>query len=218
MDINVNGIRLHYEIKGHGDPLLLIHGNQEDHHIFDALSEKLKDHFELHLIDTRNHGNSELTPDFSLETMAKDLIEYMKVKNLDSVYFYGFSDGGILGLLIALYDPDRIRKLFISGTNINPSGIKKSFQKRIVRAYEKRKSPYVKMMIDQPNIPKTDLKRIQIPIRMTLGENDVILRKHAHMMQKALPFATLKIFPNKDHGNYIVGETDLLDDFLTFFK
>lgn len=42
MKILVNGIELFYEISGQGRPLILVHGNGEDHHIFDALVAKLK--------------------------------------------------------------------------------------------------------------------------------------------------------------------------------
>ena len=56
MKILVNGIELFYEISGQGRPLILVHGNGEDHHIFDALVAKLKNHYTCYCIDSRGHG------------------------------------------------------------------------------------------------------------------------------------------------------------------
>jgi pimeloyl-ACP methyl ester carboxylesterase len=59
MKIIINGIQLNYEVVGHGKPLILLHGNQENHHIFDGIKDKLAEKYELHLIDSRNHGDSD---------------------------------------------------------------------------------------------------------------------------------------------------------------
>ena len=55
---HVNGIDLFYEVKGTGDPLLMVHGNSEDHTIFDEAAEVLKDRFTVYLVDSRDHGQS----------------------------------------------------------------------------------------------------------------------------------------------------------------
>ena len=58
MYIDVNNTRLYYEIIGKGDPLILLHGNGEDHHIFDSAVTILKDYFTCYCIDSRGHGQS----------------------------------------------------------------------------------------------------------------------------------------------------------------
>ena len=45
MYIGVNGIQLYYEKTGHGRPLIMVHGNSEDHTIFKEAVEVLKEHF-----------------------------------------------------------------------------------------------------------------------------------------------------------------------------
>ena len=50
MFINVNNIRLYYEKKGEGNPLILLHGNEENHFIFDEAVEKLKKYYTVYTI------------------------------------------------------------------------------------------------------------------------------------------------------------------------
>ena len=45
MNINVNNININYETYGQGNPIILLHGNQESHEIFDKLIDKLKDDY-----------------------------------------------------------------------------------------------------------------------------------------------------------------------------
>ena len=50
MFIHVNGVRLFYEEQGTGKPLILLHGNEEDHRIFDEAIELLKKHYTVYII------------------------------------------------------------------------------------------------------------------------------------------------------------------------
>lgn len=58
MKIVVNGSELFYEVTGQGRTMILVHGNGEDHHIFDQLVEVLKEYYTCYCIDSRGHGES----------------------------------------------------------------------------------------------------------------------------------------------------------------
>ena len=88
MVINVNGTSLFYETSGNGAPLLLLHGNGEDHHIFDALADKLAADFTVYSIDSRNHGQSEKTDDYAYETMAMDVYAFIDALQLGPSQYY----------------------------------------------------------------------------------------------------------------------------------
>ncbi|MBO4358341.1 MAG: alpha/beta hydrolase, partial [Erysipelotrichaceae bacterium] len=125
MFAEVNGVQLFYEVKGSGRPLLMVHGNSEDHTIFEEAGEVLKDHFTVYLIDSRDHGQSTKVDELHYEQMADDYVAFMDELDLKDVVFYGFSDGGIIGLLAAM-KTKRITRLITSGANVTPEGVKNS--------------------------------------------------------------------------------------------
>jgi len=217
MKISVNGIQLNYEVVGHGKPLILLHGNQENYHIFDGIKDKLAEKYELHLIDSRNHGDSDLTDDYSFLSMAHDIKSYIEKMKISPVYFYGFSDGGIIGLMLASMYPHMISKLMVSGVNVNPSGLYKNLMKKIISSYQKSKSPYLKMMIDEPNIKDKDLKSIEIPVLLTLGEYDLITRSHTKHILSNLKNGKLHIYQGLDHGSHLNSKQQFIDDLINFF-
>ncbi|MBN2268066.1 MAG: alpha/beta hydrolase [Acholeplasmataceae bacterium] len=217
MKINVNRITLNHEIIGHGKPLILLHGNQENYHIFDMIKDELSKKYEVHLIDSRNHGDSEKTEDFTFKTMTEDIASYIEKLNLGSVYFYGYSDGGIIGFMLSYMYPQMVKKLMVSGVNVHPSGLKKNLMKEIIETYEKNKSPYLKMMMDQPNIQDKDLNKIQIPVLLTLGEYDLITRSHTKSIISNLKYGALKIYPGLDHGSHLNNHRTFINDLLNFF-
>ena len=111
MNINVNNVNLYYEVYGEGTPIILVHGNSETHQIFDALINKLKDNYKVYAVDSRCHGKSEDTKEISYDLMAEDMIEFIRKLKINKPIFYGFSDGGIVGLLIAIKEPKLLSKL-----------------------------------------------------------------------------------------------------------
>ena len=48
-NININNLNLYYEVVGEGKPLVMVHGNGEDHKIFDKAVSLLKDRFTCYL-------------------------------------------------------------------------------------------------------------------------------------------------------------------------
>ena len=55
-------IKLYYEKKGEGAPLIMLHGNGESHEIFDEATEVLKRKFTVYAIDSRGHGKRSKHP------------------------------------------------------------------------------------------------------------------------------------------------------------
>ena len=102
MVIGVNGIQLYYTKTGQGRPLIMVHGNGEDHTIFDEAVGVLKEHFTCYCIDSRGHGQSSPCKELHYKDMAEDMIAFLTELDLIDAAFYGFSDGGIVALLAAM--------------------------------------------------------------------------------------------------------------------
>lgn len=204
MEIQVNNVKLYYEEYGSGQPIILLHGNQETHEIFDKLINKLKDNYKVYAIDSRCHGKSENPKEISYNLMCDDIIDFIKKLNIEKPILYGFSDGGIIGLLIAIKETNLLSNLIISGANIT-SDVFTFFDSLITKIfYFFTRSKYIKMMLDEPNIPLEDLHKITIPVHVLAGEKDVIKYEHTKLIADNISNSTIEIIKGEKHGSYII--------------
>jgi beta-lactamase class A len=119
--ITLNGAKHYYEVYGEGTPLLLIHGNSTPTRGWAPQIEFFKKKYKVYSIDCRGRGKSELGDD-SLTYMqqTKDMAEFMDKLQLDSVNVVGKSDGGIIGILLGINFPKRIKRIVAFGANMQP--------------------------------------------------------------------------------------------------
>ena len=217
MKITVNGMELFYEVTGQGRTLILVHGNGEDHHIFDQLVNVLKKYFTCYCIDSRGHGKSSKTSIYSYQMMAEDIMAFIKKLELTDVVYYGFSDGGIIGLLVASQS-NLISDLIISGANIEPKGLKNHIYYLMKAAYIIKRDPKIKLMLEQPHINHYTLQKIKAKTLVLAGSKDMIKESHTIEIAHNISNSKLLILPKEDHGSYIINSTKLAPIILSFIK
>ena len=210
MWINVNGIKMYYEVHGSGRPLIMVHGNSEDHNIFYDSRVLLSKHFTVYTVDSRGHGHSTRVEELHYDDMADDMIAFMDQLDLRDVIFYGFSDGGIIGLLAAMKS-DRISMLITSGANLTPAGVMAPFRIIAKAAYAVTKDPKMKLMLDEPDISTDELAQIKVPTVVMAGEKDLVLERETAKIAMSIPGAKLRIIPGEGHGSYIVHKSRIAD-------
>ena len=203
MDAFVNGIRLFYERTGEGRPLVLLHGNGEDHTIFDEAVEVLSNRFTCYAIDSRGHGQSDEVDELHYADMASDLLAFLEELDLRDVVLCGYSDGGIVALLAA-GQTERIGDLIVCGANTHPKGLKRAAYLDILREHRQMPSIYTAVMLREPHIPASDLRAIHAHTLVVAGSRDIIRESDTRYIAGAIPGAELLILPGEDHGSYIV--------------
>ncbi len=217
MYIKVNGTELYYEVSGRGRPLILVHGNGESHEIFDEAVQVLSQHFTCYAVDSRGHGHSEAVERYHYQDMAFDMCELMERLSLTDVVFYGFSDGGIIGLLAAMMSK-RIGTLIISGANLYPHGMTDETYREIELDYERTGNPKALMMLEEPDISTADLRRVTVPTLVLAGSDDLIKEEHTRQIAAALPNSTLKILPEEGHETYIIHSQRIAEEILCYLE
>jgi len=217
MLINVNGIELCYEVMGQGEPLIMLHGNGETHDIFKEAADVLKEYFTVYLIDTRGHGGSTKLGEYHYQDMADDIKAFVTQLGLKNAVLYGFSDGGIIGLLLACRT-ELFRKYIVSGANSVPNAINKPLKLYEKISYFFRRDPLLKLMIDEPNIPEKDLRNIKAEVVLLAGSRDVILESHTRYLHSVIPGSKLEILPGRTHGSYIVHSTEIAGLIMKYAK
>jgi len=210
MKIAVNGVELNYEVIGSGEPLIMVHGNCLSHTIFNEAAEVLKDHYTCYLVDTRSHGKSTKVKPLHYHDMAMDYVEFIKTLDLKNVTFFGFSDGGILGLLIAM-ETDLIETLIISGANTNPSTVIGNSAKVNRIIYKLTRSDKFRLMLTEPDIHAEDLQKIRTKTFVLAGEKDAISREDTDFIAANIPNSSEMILEGESHTSHIVHSTKIAD-------
>lgn len=214
MIAEVNGIQLYYEKCGEGRPLVMVHGNGEDHTIFD---EALRGSFCCYALDSRCHGRSSDTPELHYRDMAADAVAFIEALELNDVIFYGFSDGGIIGLMAAARCA-RITTLIVSGANTSPKAVKWWLRPLIGLGHFFAKDKKLKLMLDEPDISDEELGRIRAATLVLAGSGDLIPEKETRHIAAAIPGAELTILKGENHGSYIVHSTKIAEQIKAFAR
>jgi pimeloyl-ACP methyl ester carboxylesterase len=217
MKIAVNNIELFYNKSGSGEPLILLHGNGEDHHIFDVLVKKFEHNFTVYSIDSRNHGESSSSDDFSYESMAQDIFCFISKLQLKNVRLAGFSDGAIIGLILAMKHPECVGKIALLGVNLKPEDFTEESYAFVKETYEMTKDPLFKLMLEQPSIELDEVKAVFIPTLIIAGEQDIFKPETFVKLAQTMPDAKLIIMKDHEHDSYIVNSDILYPDLLEFF-
>lgn len=215
---NIGEISLFYEKSGTGPAMLLLHGNGEDHTIFNALVKKLTPFFTVYAIDSRGHGKSSPTNTFSYETMAEDISIFIEMLSIDSVNLIGFSDGAIIGLLLALKYPNLLKKIALLGVNLSPKDFKSESLTYLQAEYDTTKAPLLKLMLEEPNISLKQASTIKIPTLLIAADNDIFKPETFTNLAQTMPNAKLIILENQEHDTYIKNVTALTPSLLSFFQ
>ena len=204
MYITVNGVKLWYEKSGSGRPLIMVHCNSMDHKIFRKAVKVLSGRFTVYCPDSRDHGKSEKVKTLHYEDMAEDMAEFIKALGLEKPVFYGFSDGGIIGLILAYRYPNMLSALIVSGASLNPDSTKDLPMKFFKLWSHVDRSDKMQIMMREPDITDEILSGIRVPTFVTAGERDVIKLSHTQHIAQTIPGASLMIFPKTGHTGYIM--------------
>jgi len=204
MFIKVNGIELYYEKTGQGAPVILLHGNGEDNKIFDVLVEELAQKYTVYAIDSRDHGKSGKVETLDYETMMEDIAELIRELDIRKPMLYGFSDGGIIGLLMAIRHPSLLSKLIVSGANTHPSGSKKIYTVIGHIIYFFSRDRKYKLMLTQPDITEAELNTITVPTLVLAGSRDYVSESHTRAIAENIPDSELRILKGENHASYVV--------------
>jgi pimeloyl-ACP methyl ester carboxylesterase len=215
---NIRGFKMYAEVYGQGQPLLIIHGNGGSIADFVYQIPYFMRTYKVIIADSRAQGKSADAGDsLSYEMMADDYNALLTAMQIDSANIIGWSDGGIEGLLLAIRHPQKVRKLAVTGANLWPdtTAVHPEVLNMVKPAYQQLKKPnlsptektrwkLVRLLLDEPHIALTDLRKIQCPSLIIGGDHDVIKEEHTLLIYKNIAQAYLWIIPNSGHSTPVV--------------
>lgn len=207
---NHDGVKVYYEIYGEGKPLVLLHGNGGSIKSRTPLLPTLSSHYKVIAFDSRCHGKTDCPSGrLTYEQMASDVNAVLNHLKIDSAYFWGHSDGAIVGLLVSIHYPKKIKKLLASGPNLRPDTT--AIDPALVPLLDKMwpmvkndstRSKQFKLLVDQPNIKHAQLNNIKADVLIMGGDRDAIRNQHFLEIFDNIPGSTLCILPATSHFVY----------------
>ena len=224
--IELPGVKTWYEVEGQGEPILLLHGGFVTNETWGAQRADFAANHRVFLPERRAHGH---TPDvegpLSYRDMAQDTIDFLTSVVGGPAHLVGFSDGGIVALLVAIARPDLVRKIVVTGANFKPApeigpaegldGLTADAPEMAMFRAMYEASPdgpehwpiVVGKMVDmiraEPDIPMEDLGRIGAPTLVLVGDDDFISLEHTLELYRAIPNSELAVVPGTSHVHFM---------------
>ena len=220
--VQVNGAVIHYALYGSGNQkaVLLLHGGLGAAEDFGGQVDALAERYKVVAIDSRGHGRS--TDDdqpYGYHLMASDVMGVMDSLGIDKAAVVGWSDGGNIGLDMAIHNPDRLTRVFALGANYRTDALRPSASSdALVGAYVghaaaqyARISPtpdawksfagkVFAMWSEQPAYTDEQLEGIAVPFVIAAGVyEEAIDEAHTKRMAELIPDAQLLLLGNASH-------------------
>ena len=221
----IHGHRIYYASSGNGPTMLLLHGGGDSgEHSFERQLDVFSAHHRIVAPDQVGQGRTPDVPGpLSYTAMMEDtaaLLAKLKLKHVDVV---GFSDGGILALMLSIRHPELVRRVVVSGVNIAPDGLNPEDLDDL-RANQIPKPKTIdeklaKLWLTSPTDAELNLKllsQITQPTLVISGDRDAITLEHTLTIFHALPNAELCVLPGTDHATFS-GRSDWLNPIINAF-
>lgn len=222
---------MYYEDEGQGPPILLLNGAfgtiDAERGNWRRLVPTLAPRYRAIQIEARGHGRTNNPLNYlTYALLADDLIAFIEQRELGPVHIVGMSDGGIIGIAIALARPDLVRSLVGLGVNymvddnireearlLDPDRLARD-RPEVVALIGPRHDAvhgegYWRILARQllenalanPSWTPEDLERIAAPTLMIAGEDDPFAN-HDQMltMKRRIPDVEILILNNAAHA------------------
>jgi len=224
--VDVDGVHTYYEASGDGEPVVLLHGGFGGTHLFGALVPAFAEHYRVFVVEQRGRGRTaDVDGPISYQVLADDMVGFIEQVIEEPTRLVGFSDGGVVGLLVAIQRPGLLKRLVTVGANFHREGLigaelwtsaspdDEDWTGPRQRYAEVSPDgpdhfPVVfgklqRMWREEPTLGEEDVAAIPIPVLVVAGDDDVIRHQHTVALYEALPHGQLAIIPGASHAVFM---------------
>ena len=237
--IDIDGLKTFVETRGSGEQtIVLLHGglgNSDD--LLDSIGRGLEGRFRLIAFDRPGHGyTADTGGPFHYDDMATHAIKLLERLDFSPrAHLVGWSDGGIVAMLVALRQPDLVDRLVLIGVNFHVDAVQlpestDDAAPPVLRERYAQRSPdgadhfdvvvqkFLAMATTEPTLTVDDLARLGTPTLVLVGDDDAVDLGHTMSLYDALPAGRLCVVPGASHL-VVIEQAPLvariIEDFLT---
>ncbi|USJ26341.1 alpha/beta fold hydrolase [Ensifer adhaerens] len=199
--VEVNGMKMYYEVSGEGEPLVVLHGAYMNIPSMGAIIPKLAETHKVYAIEFQGHGRTtDIDRPITYPNLADDVAAFMDAVKLEKADVFGYSMGAAAGLQLAIRHPDKVNKLAAASVGYDSEGWQPEFKAFIPQmtvemfvgmpfAEDYRKlaanpdgfPDLVKKLIQlekEPMAWEPDVKALKTPVLVIAGDADVATLEH----------------------------------------
>ena len=217
--VNLRGHQIYnYEWDAEGEAVLLLHGGLSKTSSWDYLMvPPLEDGFHCFAYDRTGHGfTGDQNGSLHFKFQAQEAIAYLEDVVKEPAHLIGYSDGGIIALMIASARPELVKSIVAIGANYHYSAPLSDFAEAFVSPEDQAEynlispdAPHTllekilrmnEIWKTEPDISLSEIASIQCPVLVMAGDDDVIKHEHTISLYEALPLGQLAILPGTSHG------------------
>jgi len=207
-----------YEWENNGEAVVLLHGGlSQTSHWDSQVLPAIEDEFHPFAYDRTAHGfSADREGSLHFDFQSSEAIAYLENIVREPAHLIGYSDGGIIALMVAIQRPELVKSIITLGANFHHTGTLPlpDFDGQISpedqEEYE-RTSPdaphtlvekinrMMKIWRSEPNLASSDLAKIQCPVLVMAGDDDVIAHSHTIELFESIPLGQLAIIPGTSH-------------------
>ena len=217
--VNLRGHQIYtYEWERDGEAVVLLHGGLSKTSSWDYLMvPPLEDEFHVFAYDRTAHGFTGDQPgSLHFAFQAQEAIAYLEDVVKEPAHLIGYSDGGIIALMVAIARPELVKSIVAIGANYHYSAPLSEFAEAFVSEDDQAEynlispdAPHTllekiirmnQIWKTEPDISLKEIASIQCPVLVMAGDDDVIKHEHTISLYENLPLGQLAIIPGTSHG------------------
>ena len=199
--VDVNGMRMYYEVSGSGAPLIVLHGAYMNIPTMGAIVPRLAKTHKVYALELQGHGRTtDIDRPITYPNLADDVAAFMDALRIEKADVFGFSMGSIAGLQLAIRHPAKVNKLVAASVAYDLSGWQPEFTAAIPQMTVEQISQmpfakdYPKLAADpkgfpelarklialekEPMVWESEVQALKVPVLVIAGDADVATLEH----------------------------------------
>lgn len=214
---DLNGTRTWYDLRGDGEPLVLLHGGLTDSRDFAGNLDALAAGFRIHLPDRRGHGRTPDVPGpFTADALSGDVIAFLQGVVGGPARLVGYSAGAVVALHVAHRRPDLVHRLVLISGAFSAAGmlVRPTLDGApppvLVQRYAEVSpdgAEHFPVVLEKTvaaasgglDLAPLDLAGIGCRALVMAADDDIVAAEHTLALFRGLPDAELAIVPGTSH-------------------
>lgn len=207
--VDVNGMKMYYEVSGEGEPLVVLHGAYMNIPSMGAIIPKLAETHKVYAVELQGHGRTtDIDRPITYPNLADDVAAFMDAVKLEKADVFGYSMGAAAALQLAIRHPEKVNKLAAASVAYDAEGWQPEFKAVIPQMTVEMivglpfAEDYRKLAANPDGFPElaskliqlekepmaweADVKALKAPVLIIAGDADVATLDHNVAMFRLL--------------------------------